>query len=273
MIEKRQEREKGMMTVEAVLSLVPFVIVIVGIISFINIFLVHNRIQYAMYQVGSELTAYTYFYEALGVRSGDKAFMADQAKYTEPADAAIEDVSKFIGNINSLRGGVSDLPNSLDFEGVYNTGEQTVESGKSVIGDVKGFVQDPMSLLRSFTYLGLEKGEEFLKAKLVGFLADGMLESYIATDYLPAEGKSADEFLRAFGVKDGMDGLNYDNSMMFGAPDQRNIDIVVEYDIEVYFIKLFSNLLGSDFPGVHVVQRVCIPAWLDGDGVKYTKAD
>ena len=39
------------------------------------------------------------------------------------------------------------------------------------------------------------------------------------------------------------------------------------------FIKLFSNLLGSDFPGVHVVQRVCIPAWLDGDGVKYTKAD
>lgn len=42
---QKNEREKGMMTVEGVLSLVPFIIVILGIISFINIFTVHNKIQ------------------------------------------------------------------------------------------------------------------------------------------------------------------------------------------------------------------------------------
>ena len=42
-----RKREEGMMTVEAVLSLVPFIIAVLGIISFINIFAVHNKIQYA----------------------------------------------------------------------------------------------------------------------------------------------------------------------------------------------------------------------------------
>ena len=62
-----RKREEGMMTVEAVLSLVPFIIAVLGIISFINIFAVHNKIQYALYQMTNELTSYTYFYEALGV--------------------------------------------------------------------------------------------------------------------------------------------------------------------------------------------------------------
>ena len=68
---RKRKREAGMITVEGVLSLVPFIIVILGIISFINIFAVHNKIQYALYQIGSELSCYTYFYQALGVRAAD----------------------------------------------------------------------------------------------------------------------------------------------------------------------------------------------------------
>ena len=44
------------------------------------------------------------------------------------------------------------------------------------------------------------------------------------------------------------------------------IDLVVEYDIEVYFFKLFRK-----DPTIHVVQRCEVPAWMDGDGVKYSK--
>ena len=46
----KREAERGMMTVEAVLSLVPFIMVILGIISFTDIYRVHNKIQHAMYQ-------------------------------------------------------------------------------------------------------------------------------------------------------------------------------------------------------------------------------
>ena len=38
------------------------------------------------------------------------------------------------------------------------------------------------------------------------------------------------------------------------------IDIVVEYDIEVYILKLFLK-----DPTIHVVQRCVVPAWLNGD--------
>ena len=59
--------EEGLLTVEAILGLVPFILVILGIISFIDISAVHNKIQYAMHQMGNEISAYTYFYEALGL--------------------------------------------------------------------------------------------------------------------------------------------------------------------------------------------------------------
>ena len=36
---------------------------------------------------------------------------------------------------------------------------------------------------------------------------------------------------------------------------------VVEYDLDIYFFKLFLK-----DPSIHVVQRVTVPAWLDGDG-------
>ena len=42
------------------------------------------------------------------------------------------------------------------------------------------------------------------------------------------------------------------------------IDIVVSYDIELKFI---SFILPEDT--IHVIQRVSVPAWLDGDGVTY----
>ena len=83
---KIRKKEAGMMTVEAVLSLVPFIMVILGIISFINIYEVHNKIQYAMYQLGSELSGYTYFYQALGLRTGDLALKNDIDTQTEPVD-------------------------------------------------------------------------------------------------------------------------------------------------------------------------------------------
>ena len=97
-----RKREEGMMTVEAVLSLVPFIIAVLGIISFINIFAVHNKIQYALYQMTNELTSYTYFYEALGVRSADLGLKADIDAQTQPLDDAVNDIQSFMESIGTL---------------------------------------------------------------------------------------------------------------------------------------------------------------------------
>lgn len=239
--------ERGLLTVEAVLSLVPFIMVVLGIISFINLYMVHNKIQYALYQVGSELSGYTYFYEALGLRSGDLALREDIDAGTAPVDTAINDISDFIGDLNSLS------PSAMD-------------SGQAAAGDIEGFINDPKSLLRGVVYLGIEAGENKGKQLLISWMSQGMVAKYLDESFLPSQAVGADTYLKKCGVKDGLSGLSYEKSQLFQDSEYRLIDLVAEYRVEVYILKLFLR-----DPTIPVCQRVTIPAWLDGDGVKYTK--
>ena len=75
---------------------------ILGIISFIDIFAVHNKIQYAMHQMGNEISAYTYFYEALGIRSADLGLKADIDKQTAPLDTTLNDLSSFLEQVGQF---------------------------------------------------------------------------------------------------------------------------------------------------------------------------
>ncbi len=232
----KHSSEDGMMTVEAVLSMVPFIIAILGITSFINIFVVHNKIQYALYQMGNELSCYTYFYQALGVRSADLGLKDDIDTQTQPLDQALDDLGAFIRQIGILEGGA--------------------DSGDLAI--------DPNALIRSFIYLGIEKAEETAKTLLVEILSQGLMEIYLDERFASYHPMSADEYLKYFGVRDGIDGLDFSESRLFSDDDYQMIDLVVEYDLEIYILKLFFK-----DPSIHVVQRCSVPAWLDGDGVTY----
>lgn len=272
MQKKRQSmQESGMMTVEAVLCLVPFILAILGIISFINIYIVHSRIQFALYQTANELSAYTYVYEALGFRSADKGFQEDVDKETAAVDKSIEDLTGLLGNFETLKEDAGDLAGAgesgrFDFESALNHLNDAKENGSAVIEDIRGFVKDPKSLLRGVLYLGAEKLEGAAKGLLIQAMAGGLMEGYLDTAGISAGEQSADEWLEAYGVVDGMRGLDLKNSTMFTDRRLKMIDIVVEYDLEIYFFKLFFKN-----PQIHVVQRVAVPSWLDGDGVHYDR--
>ncbi len=266
----KREREEGMITVEGVLSLVPFIIVILGIISFINIFAVHNKIQYAMYQMGSELSCYTYFYQALGIRSADLNLKTDVDKNTEKLDGAIGEVEDFLSQISSFEDSLNRAKNSNLSNVQENTndlisqGEQTYDKGKHLAQTARELISDPKALLRGFIYLGIEKGEQAGKTLLLELISNGLMSIYLDESFSGYHPMSADQYLKYYGVRGGMDGLDFGESEMFSDSEYRMIDIVVEYDIEVYILKLFLK-----DPTIHVVQRCSIPAWLDGDGVTY----
>lgn len=266
----KRKREEGMITVEAVLSLVPFIIVILGIISFTNIFAVHNKIQYAIYQMGSELSCYTYFYQALGVRSADLKLKAYNDANTEKLDSAIEDMENFLTQISSLDSSAKQLKNGslLDagdnLNNVLTEGEKTLNQGKKLAGTARDLISDPKALLRGFISLGIEKAEGGAKSFLLGAISGGLMKVYLDESFLGYRPKSADQYLRYYGVRDGLNGLDFGESELFNDSQYRMIDIVVEYDIEVYLFKLFFK-----DPTIHVVQRCSVPAWLDGDGVTY----
>ena len=52
--------ESGMMVVEAVIGFTTFLIVCLTIIFLINIFMLHNRIQFAINSAAHEIAAYSY---------------------------------------------------------------------------------------------------------------------------------------------------------------------------------------------------------------------
>lgn len=278
-MQQKQSSEKGMLTVEAVLSLVPFIMVILGIISFINIFMIHNKIQFAMQQMGNELSCYTYFYQAFGVRAGDKELNREIDIQTQGVDQTIADIDSFLTAIDSLGGSMEQAGNSSlsDPQGAVDAYKEALdalqnadETGKKAFNSIADRVKDPRGTLRGLIYLIMEKGEEAGKSLLLEMISPIMINSYLDTGFLGGQSMSADEYLRYFGVKDGLAGLDFSESSLFsksasnGNLEFRMIDIVLEYDIEVYILKLFLK-----DPTVHVVQRCVVPAWLDGDGQPY----
>ncbi|MCM1044735.1 MAG: pilus assembly protein [Candidatus Gastranaerophilales bacterium] len=278
-MQRRKDKEKGMITVEAVLSLVPFIIVVLGIISFINIFMVHNKIQFAIQQMGNELSCYTYFYQALGIRAGDMALNGEIDTQTVGVDNALEDVGNFFDAMGDLgdsyeamgNASLSNPQEAADAAGNFGDALQNAgETGGQAIDSVIGLAKDPRGTMRGFVYLAMEMGEEAGKSLLLDLISAGMIDPYLETGSTVGLVMTADEYLRYFGVKDGKAGLDFGESSLFSKNalsdhlSFRIIDIVVEYDIEVYILKLFWKE-----PTIHVVQRCSVPAWLDGDGQTY----
>lgn len=242
--------EKGMMTVEAVLCLVPFILAILGIISFTNIFMVHSRIQHAIYESASELSAYTYLYQVTQLRAADKRLDADSQELTE-----------FLESFDDARTALGGLTGGNITEDTINDAADQVEDAFNKGMDL---AQRPKDLAMNTIAKLLSLGSDELKNGLLELLEDWMVSNYLDNVFPDNTGQSADEYLKAFGVKDGVHGLQFDNSRLFTDDDRRLIDIVVEYDLEIYFFKLFLK-----DPTIHVVQRAAVPAWLDGDGGTY----
>lgn len=297
----KHTKESGMIVVETVISFTVFAVMVFSIIYFINMLILHNKVQFAINSAAHELAGYTYLYAAFGGRDAEMAIREDGEDSTQKIDdtsASIHDsyekgVAAY-GSVQNASGKVVELIGSMqDFGGtVSDAGEdgidltvleqqfqkvrsQAADAGDAIIdvrdnvteavdqvrdtaAQVKSLVSDKESLISGLAYIGLDAVKYGLK-DLLGTGAACLLTK----GYLKQGDMDADAFLRAYGVKDGYAGLDFSGSTLFCDEDFRMIDIVVEYDVEVGFMKLLIPNAK-----MHMVNRVTVPAWLDGDGVK-----
>ena len=265
-----KEEQKGMMVVEAVITFTVFLMVVIAIIYLINVFIIHNKIQFAMNTAAHELASYSYIYQALGIRGAEQQIDADGKPYTTPIDDTATQVVDTLNNIQTLSKSASNTATAVkqlevsqnSIKDAYNSAKQTYEDGKATVESTKKSVQqvtdlfsDPQSLLVGVIYMGASGASYAVKS--VGAQAAA---SVLTKQHL---GDNADEVLRAYGVKDGASGLDFSGSTMYCDKDKKMIDFVVQYDIDMSFIRF---VMPKD---IHVVQRVTVPAWLDGDGRTY----
>lgn len=165
-----KEEQKGMMVVEAVITFTVFLMVVIAIIYLINVFIIHNKIQFAMNTAAHELASYSYIYQALGIRGAEQQIDADGKPYTTPIDDTATQVVDTLNKIQTLSKSVSNTATAVkqlevsqdSIKDAYNSAKQTYEDGKATVESTKKSVQqvtdlfsDPQSLLVGVIYMGV----------------------------------------------------------------------------------------------------------------------
>lgn len=263
------KNDKGMIAVEATISLTAFIVVVIAIISMINLFILHNRVQFALNAAANELSSYMYLYQVMGARDAIKTVDEDGEEYTAPIDETQAQVVETLNLFEGLVGDISDAGENAaslnitspwetlsEVQGIMDDAERTYESGAEAVEDIQGLLEDPRSTLGGAAYIGLDyiiyKGQQ---------LGASLLASVFTKKNLGSDGE---KFLRAYGV-DGFDALDFSSSHMFNDIDtgRRLIDFSVTYEVDMSYL----GLVFPDFK-IQMVQRVTTAAWLDGDGGK-----
>lgn len=264
-----KKNEQGMIVVEATLSLTVFVVVLAAIIMLINLFTIHNKVQYSITQAATEIASYGYLYDAFELRAADQQVNEDGSASAGALDDTVTQVIDSIGALEQLYGsgqslvsGDSDSMKSA-VGGLVEQTQGTYDSVKASAEMLSDLFSNPQDLLNGLIYMGVNRAGEFAKSVIAASAGKALTEKYLDMSYVSEDGRSADAYLRSYGVVDGFDGLDFGKSTAFCDSDYRLVDLVVEYDMEIPML----NLLGIS-PQIHVVQRVSIPAWT-GDGSGY----
>jgi hypothetical protein len=238
----KKETENGSVAVEATIVIPVFLIAVFLVINWINIFMVHNRIQYAINSSAHELASYSYIYSALNIDDAVNTIKSDGASYTSKIDSTSNQILDCLDKIQSFS-------SVEDVSGVRESGEKTYES-------VKDLLSDPNGLLAGSIYIGVEGAIYSAQSSAATHVIQGFTEKYLEQGDM-----SADDYLKNYGIKEGYSGLDFSGTSMMNDSDGMLIDVVVQYDID---LSMFTLVLSS--PEIHMVQRVSVPAWLDGDG-------
>ena len=264
----KHTNESGMIVVEAVISFTAFIMVCLGITFLINIFTLHNKVQFAINQAAHEIASYSYLYDALGMRAASMKLETDFGPFTENVDTAADQVCDTITKLQDVGGkaqtAISSVTNfsNLNIDEVANSLKAlqpsvtgAVESGKQSIADLKTMFSDPKGMLLGLLYIGVDGAETWLY-HVVGKAAG----SALTEKYMRSGGVDVDAYLKSFGIEEGYDGLDFSGSSLFCDENKQMIDIVVEYELDLSFITYV--LPQTKF---HVIQRASVAGWVGGD--------
>lgn len=239
--------ENGYIVLETISAFLLFTLLVIAILSIISIVTVQARIHYAITQVCETVSMYSYILDLTGADSHIQKNSAKAGKVQSEKD-------KFEANVNGLLDGIKNL-----------SPDQIGEKGESLINqvdDVAGkAAADPKNFIQHLLNYGLNQAGsqalELLIRPLVGrYLNNGEL--------------SGDQYLRNYGVINGLDGLDFSqlgghNSELLNADG--NVKIVVQYDVEYSFGAL---IMPFQEPKLHITQEVMTKAWLGGEGKGYS---
>jgi len=189
--------ENGYIVVETVGTFVPFVLLVVSILSLVNIVTLQARVHNALTQTANTLSMYSYVLKATGV--ADSLMTADSK-----ANSTAE-------NINSVLNGIEMLSRGRGFD---------ADAGNRALNAAEELVGNPKTMVQNFANYGIGElrslASEQLVRPLVGrYLANGTM--------------SGDEYLRSVRV------VNFNFGDCIIIDRNGNIKLTADYEIEYTF--------------------------------------
>ena len=250
-----RDDENGYIVVETIGAFVPFVLLLISILSLVNIVAVQARIHYAITQAANTLSMYSYTLEVLGVAN-------NLTTLDNKANKVAGEANGIIGDINGVLNGIESI------SGVGGA----IDSGGNAINRVFGWGEEAAGNPKAALQLLMNYGLNELRNKVFEELARPLVGRYLANG-----GVSGDSYLRNAGVvntqtgRTGLDALEFfqfsnlglGNSVLINRDG--NVKLTVEYEV----MYKFGNLPLPFKPTLHITQTVITKAWLNGSGKGY----
>ncbi|MCL2365921.1 MAG: hypothetical protein FWC75_02615 [Oscillospiraceae bacterium] len=240
--------EKGYIVVETVCAFIPFVFLVISILSLVNIVTLQARVHNALTQAAKTLSVYSYLLEVTGV-ANDLTALAHKADNTARGVGELrEDLSAALSGIDTLAG----VRQTMDR--VHGSGEAALSDPQAVISALLSFSQNE---LRNQVFELMVRplvGRYLMNGNMTG---DEYLQSVrVVNRHTGATGLDALEFYR-------FNNLGLGNSVLIDKDG--NVKLTVEYEVEYTF-----GALPLPFrPTLRITQTAVTKAWLNGSGRGY----
>ncbi|MCL2226601.1 MAG: hypothetical protein FWB97_03085 [Oscillospiraceae bacterium] len=226
--------EKGYIVVETVCAFIPFVLLVVSILSLVNIVTLQARVHYALTQTAKTMSVYNYMLEVTGI-ANDLTALADKA------DKAPKAANELRDGVNAVLSGIESLSSIGEALGLLHSADEAA-------------VGDPRAVISQL--LGIERFN--LQGQAFNLLVRPLTMRYLKNGDMMGE-----EYLRSVRVVGAGAGLDFARSELLDKDG--NVRLTVEYEVEYTFGALplpFS-------PTLRITQTAVTKAWLNGSGRGY----
>ena len=229
-------REKGSLTVEALLFLIPFMCAFLTLINAARFVQTEMLIHHAITQTAKQMSACSY--------------VLTKTKITERMQGTHKKSEKFIGDVNDVTGSFTELAGVLgsgDLDGL----DDAINHAKTAYATAESYISNPKELVAGALSVVKSEGETYITRNIAGAITRGNIREAISEI-----SDDPDKYLKNVGIVDGIAGLDFSNTEWLGNDEGKgNLNIVVTYTMK--------NVLFPDFDfGQHeFCQSVSTLTW------------
>lgn len=218
-------KERGSLTVEALLFLIPFMCAFLTLINAARFVQAEMLIHHAVTQTAKQISTYSYVLTKTEIAAKMQDTNKKSEKFKTDTEGVINSVMDFVGTVGEL-GSDQDLLTGID---------RTIQKAETASEAVTDYLDNPEELLNGTLAVVKSEGRNTVLTWVAGSMTRGAIK-----DAVHKTSDDPDQYLKNIGVVDGMNGLDFSKSKwMSNSEGKGNVDIVVTYRLE--------NLLFPEF--------------------------